>query len=69
MSISAFDGAAGCGKTYSAIEQLRAELLTSPLRDSQRVLALTYMHGARVRLDDQLEQLQELRGRYEASTL
>lgn len=69
MSISAFDGAAGCGKTYSAIEQLRAELVANPLQDSQRVLALTYMHGARVRLDDQLEQLQELKGRYEASTL
>lgn len=69
MSISAFDGAAGCGKTYSAIEQLRAELGASPLQNSQRVLALTYMHGARFRLDDQLEQLQELKGRYEASTL
>lgn len=69
MSISAFDGAAGCGKTYSAIEQLRAELVANPLQDSQRVLALTYMHGARVRLDDQLQKLQELKGRYEASTL
>ena len=69
MSISAFDGAAGCGKTYSAIEQLRAELVANPLQNSQRVLALTYMHGARVRLDGQLEQLQELKGRYEASTL
>jgi hypothetical protein len=69
MSIFAFDGAAGCGKTYSAIEQLRAELVANPLQNSQRVLALTYMHGARVRLDDQLEQLQELKGRYEASTL
>jgi hypothetical protein len=69
MSISAFDGAAGCGKTYSAIEQLRAELVANPLQNSQRVLALTYMHGARIRLDDQLEQLQELKGRYEASTL
>jgi hypothetical protein len=69
MSISAFDGAAGCGKTHSAIEQLRAELIANPLQTSQRVLALTYMHGARLRLDDQLEKLQELKGRYEASTL
>jgi superfamily I DNA/RNA helicase len=69
MSISAFDGAAGCGKTYSAIEQLRAELIANPLQNSQRVLARTYMHGARIRLDDQLEQLPELKGRYEASTL
>jgi hypothetical protein len=69
MSISAFDGAAGSGKTHSVFEQLRNELVANPLLPHQRVLALTYMHGSRHRLDEQLEKLQELNGRYEASTL
>jgi superfamily I DNA/RNA helicase len=69
MSLSAFDGPAGSGKTHSAIEQLRAELLGVPLGNTQRILALTYMHGARIRLHEQLEKIAELRGRYDASTL
>ncbi len=69
MSLAAFDGAAGCGKTYAIMEQLASELTKAPLLSSQRVLALTYMHGARHRLDEQLEKIEHLHGRYEASTL
>jgi superfamily I DNA/RNA helicase len=69
MSLSAFDGAAGCGKTYAIMERLASELAKSPLLASQRVLALTYMHGARHRLDEQLEKIEHLQGRYEATTL
>jgi hypothetical protein len=69
MSIAAFSGGAGCGKTFSVMGQLRAELEPRPLLAHQRVLALTYMHGARHRLDEQLEEIDLLRGRYEASTI
>jgi superfamily I DNA/RNA helicase len=68
MSIAAFEGPAGCGKTYSVVDRIRTELLANPLLSHQRVLALTYMHGARHRLDDALGNIVELRGRYDAST-
>lgn len=69
MSLVAFDGAAGSGKTYSVIEELRARLAERPLLSHERVLAVTFMHGARHRLDEQLEKIEGLRGRYDAITL
>lgn len=69
MSIEAFSGGAGCGKTYSVMEQVARQLATKPLEPHQKVLALTFMHGSRHRLDEQLEKLPALRGRHEASTV
>tara|TARA_R110002074_G_scaffold380153_1_gene558701 strand:+ start:3475 stop:4758 length:1284 start_codon:yes stop_codon:yes gene_type:complete len=69
MSIEAFKGGAGCGKTYSVMEQLNTQLVETPLLQHQRVLALTYMHGARHQLDELLEGIADLKGRYEASTI
>ena len=69
MSINAYSGAAGCGKTYSLFEHLNDILKTHPLAAHQQVLAITFMHGARYRLNDQLSKVKILKNRFEASTL
>ena len=48
----AVEGAAGCGKTYRLMEMLAETLEEHPLAKGQRVLALTFMHGARRRLGE-----------------
>ena len=40
-----------------------------PLKGGQKVLALTFMHGSRRRLEERLGQLQALKGRTECSTI
>jgi superfamily I DNA/RNA helicase len=47
MSVFAINGAAGCGKTYTIMEKLAVTLQEAPLKPSQKVLALTFMHGSR----------------------
>lgn len=69
MTVRAFTGGAGCGKTYQLMQSLRAHLETTPLKDGQKVLALTFMHGSRRRLEERLAQLQSLRGRTDCSTI
>lgn len=69
MTVRAFTGGAGCGKTYQLMQSLRAHLEATPLRDGQKVLALTFMHGSRRRLEERLAQLQALRGRTDCSTI
>jgi hypothetical protein len=51
------------------MSRLSDELLTQPLAQGQAVLALTFMHGARQRLDQRLRVLPGLRGKYECMTL
>jgi hypothetical protein len=62
MTIRAFEGVAGAGKTVNLIAALEAAAAETPLRDGQRVLALTFMHGARKRLHDRLRGARALRG-------
>lgn len=69
MSVIVFEGGAGTGKTTSLISTLKDELATGPLRDGQSVLALTYMHGSRKRLNDRLAACSDIRGRFHASTI
>ena len=69
MSISAFEGAAGCGKTYSVIEYVQEKIAHATLLPHQKLLALTFMHGARLRLDGHLKNIDVLASRYEAVTL
>lgn len=69
MSIRAVEGAAGCGKTYRITEMLAEVLVAHPLADGQRVLALTFMHGARRRLSDRLRSVAGLLGRVECCTV
>jgi hypothetical protein len=52
MSLVAFTGAAGMGKTFQLMRRLESTLEAFPLSDGQKVLALTFMHGSRRRLDE-----------------
>lgn len=65
----AFEGPAGTGKTYSLLEELGAGLNNRALADHERVLALTFMHGARRRLDSKLRNVDTLCGQFHAATL
>ncbi|MDW3688457.1 ATP-binding domain-containing protein [Cupriavidus sp. CV2] len=69
MSIWAVSGAAGYGKTYRLTQRLEHELLAQPLAPGQSVLALTFMHGARQRLDQRLRELPALKGRFDCVTV
>lgn len=69
MTIQAVEGGAGCGKTHRLMEMLSERLITHPLRDGQRVLALTFMHGSRRRLSERLIMIANLRGRVECCTI
>ena len=48
MTLFAVEGAAGCGKTFRLMEALGEALGATPLKEGQRVLALTFMHGGGV---------------------
>lgn len=69
MTIRVFIGGAGCGKTYQLMEALSAHLVVAPLKDSQKVLALTFMHGSRRRLEERLGRLPDLLGKTDCSTI
>lgn len=64
-----YEGPAGCGKTTRLMAHLDELLLTDPLEESQRVLALTFMHGSRKRLHERLLRIETLGGRFTCSTL
>lgn len=67
--MTAFEGPAGSGKTHRLVNELIAMLEQSPLQSHQRVLAVTFMHGSRRRLDSRLAAVGPLKGRYEAVVL
>ncbi len=69
MTITAFEGPAGSGKTHRLMDELVAALDREPLQAHQRVLAVTFMHGSRRRLESRLAAIAPLRGRYEAVVL
>lgn len=69
MSVQLIEGGAGTGKTTTIIERLGQLLAASPLREHQRVLALTKMHGSRRRVRERLLGVAELNGRFEACTI
>lgn len=69
MTVFAVEGAAGCGKTFRLIDALQQKLLTSPLSSGQKVLALTFMHGSRKRLEERLRRIPNLRGGFECITI
>jgi superfamily I DNA/RNA helicase len=69
MSVVAYEGPAGSGKTYALILRLQNELASSNLEKHQKVLALTFMHGSRRRLDARLRGIQSLRDRFDATTV
>jgi len=69
MTVIAFEGPAGSGKTYCLMESLSASLRERPLADHERVMALTFMHGSRRRLDARLRDMDALSGRFSATTV
>jgi superfamily I DNA/RNA helicase len=69
VTVHAFTGGAGCGKTHMLIYSLSAHLEAVPLHLGQKVLALTFMHGSRRRLEERLGMLQNLKGKTECTTI
>jgi hypothetical protein len=69
VTVQAFSGGAGCGKTHQLMQSLVEHLQIAPLKEGQQVLALTFMHGSRRRLENRLGQLPVLNGRTECSTI
>jgi hypothetical protein len=69
VTIQAFTGGAGCGKTYQLMQSLSSQLEAAPLAEGQKVLALTFMHGSRRRLEERLDQLPMLRRRADCTTI
>jgi len=68
VNFTFFEGPAGTGKTYSLIDELVSLLKRQPLKEGQRVIGLTYMHGARRRLDERLQNAEGLSGRFVCTT-
>jgi UvrD-like helicase C-terminal domain/AAA domain len=69
LSLEYFEGPAGCGKTYQLIKTLETFLAGHPLSEGEAVLGLTYMHGSRRRMQNQLGKMPSLRGRFLACTV
>ena len=69
MPVAAFEGPAGTGKTHSLMARLGREVAKRELASHERVLALTFMHGSRHRLECRLREVEEVAGRFEATTL
>lgn len=69
MTVRAFIGGAGCGKTHQLMHSLSEYLRGVPLQEGQKILALTFMHGSRRRLEERLGQLAGLRGKTNCSTI
>lgn len=68
MSSQFFEGAAGTGKTYNLMIRLEALVTDQNLAKHQKVMALTFMHGSRNRLNDALSKLQCLDKRFDCMT-
>ena len=68
MTLRFFEGAAGTGKTHNIIEETRSLVAQDILGEHSRILALTFMNGARRRLLFRLGQHREFRRRYECQT-
>ncbi|MEQ9145418.1 MAG: AAA family ATPase [Parvibaculaceae bacterium] len=68
MPFLAFEGPAGTGKTYRLMEEVRGHA-AQLLRADQQVLGLTFMHGARRRLDESFVAAPETRGKSHVTTI
>lgn len=69
MTVRAVEGVAGSGKTHRLLEMLVETLDARNLEPHQRVLALTFMHGARKRLSDRLNATGRVSRRFESVTI
>lgn len=69
MTVEFFEGPAGSGKTHNLIDRVRQLVGDKILGDGQRILALTFMNGARRRLESSLGKFPELRRRFDCKTV
>jgi superfamily I DNA/RNA helicase len=69
MPFRGFEGPAGTGKTFQLVEDIRARVGELAPAPHQRILALTFMHGSRRRLDERFAQPIETRNRATALTI
>lgn len=67
--ITLFEGAAGTGKTTALIAAVDDFVARNALAPHERVLGLTFMHGARKRLASRLAAARSLGKQYECSTI
>lgn len=68
MTFDFFEGAAGTGKTHNLVERAREIVQDGALDEGQKLLALTFMNGARRRLNARLGENPEFRRRFECQT-
>lgn len=69
MSVIFFEGGAGTGKTTRLVAAVREHLRATPLGPGQQVQALTFMHGARIRLESRLGGIPEAVGAVNCDTV
>lgn len=68
MTFDFFEGAAGTGKTHNLVSRVKDLVRDGVLGESGKLLALTYMNGARRRIEARLAAERTLRGRFECQT-
>lgn len=68
MTFDFFEGAAGTGKTHNLVSRAGEIVQDGALGDERKLLALTFMNGARRRLDARLGEISAFRRRYDCQT-
>lgn len=68
MTFDFYEGAAGTGKTHNLVNRACDLVEGGVLRDGQKLLALTFMNGARRRLEARLGENPVFRKRFECQT-
>lgn len=68
MTFDFFEGPAGSGKTYSMVAHARQLIANDALGEGQRMLALTFMNGARRRLTENLSAEASFRRKFDCLT-
>jgi superfamily I DNA/RNA helicase len=68
MTFDFFEGAAGTGKTYNLVSRAGELAQGGVLGDGHKLLALTFMNGARRRLDARLSENSAFRRRFDCQT-
>jgi superfamily I DNA/RNA helicase len=68
MTFDFFEGAAGTGKTHNLVGRAEELVQGGVLGDGHKLLALTFMNGARQRLDARLGEVAAFRRRFDCQT-
>lgn len=68
MTFDFFEGAAGTGKTHNLVGRALEIIQDGVLGDGHKLLALTFMNGARRRLEARLGEIPAFRRRFECQT-